>query len=87
MEKRKKVISPDDPLLNIRVDELSREYEAENADPVNNERLDEVHFQLSGLVGKNHLNLLREYTDRLIAQTSIDPCWFYCKGLEDAGKG
>lgn len=87
MEKRQKTIFPDDVLLDNRVDELSQEYEAGNTDLKNSERLDEVHFQISCLLGKKNCYLLREYTDRLLAHASIDQGWFYRKGLEDARRG
>lgn len=86
MEKHKNAISPDNTLLDNRINQLEREYEAENADPQNGERLEEVHSLLLGLLGKSYLPLLREYTDRLLAQAGIDPGWFYCKGLKDAGR-
>ena len=69
-----------------RVNELEKEYEAANSTPENQEKLEELHFQISGLLGKNNLHYLREYTDRLIAQVNKDPDWFYKKGLEDALK-
>lgn len=69
-----------------RVNELEKEYEAANSDPENQVKLEELHFQISGLIGKNNLHYLREYTDRLITQYSIDPGWFYKKGMEDARK-
>jgi hypothetical protein len=67
-----------------RMNELERTYAANNSDPGNLTRLDELRFQISGLIGKNNLNLLREYTDRLIAQYNTDSDWFYQKGVEDA---
>lgn len=67
-----------------RVNELEKEYEAANEDPENQAKLEELHFQLSGLIGKNNLRYLREYTDRLIAQYNTAPEWFYRKGAEDA---
>ena len=67
-----------------RVNELEKEYEAANSDPENQTKLEELHFQISGLIGKNNLHYLREYTDRLIAQVNKDPEWFYKKGMEDA---
>ena len=66
-----------------RMNELERTYAENNSDPGNLSRLDELRFQISGLIGKNNLNLLREYTDRLIAQYNIEPDWFYQKGMED----
>lgn len=69
-----------------RVRALEKEYEAASADPENQAKLEELRFQISGLIGKNNLRVLREYTDRLIAQYSIDPEWFYQKGAEDARK-
>lgn len=69
-----------------RINELEKEYETANTDPENQEKLEELHFQISGLIGKNNLHYLREYTDRLIAQVNKDPEWFYKKGLEDARK-
>ena len=77
---------PDNPLPDDRVDELAKEYDESNADPENSRKLDELHFQISGLLGKNNLNLLREYTDWLIARYNTDSAWFYHKGLEDAGR-
>lgn len=67
-----------------RVNELEKEYAAANSDPENQEKLEELHSQISGLIGKNNLQYLREYTDRLVAQVNEDPDWFYRKGLEDA---
>ena len=67
-----------------RMNELERAYAANNSDQENLEKLDELRFQISGLIGKNNLNLLREFTDRLIAQFNTEPDWFYQKGLEDA---
>lgn len=69
-----------------RVRALEKEYEAASAGPENQAKLEELRFQISGLIGKNNLRVLREYTDRLIAQYSIDPEWFYQKGVEDARK-
>lgn len=76
----------DSAVLERHMNELEKEYEAANADPENTERLEELRFQVSGLIGKNNLNILREYTDRLIAQYNTEPDWFYKKGLEDACK-
>ena len=67
-----------------RMNELERAYAANNSDPENLEKLDELRFQISGLIGKNNLNLLREFTDRLIAQYNTEPDWFYQSGIEDA---
>ena len=67
-----------------RMNELELAYAANNPDSENLEKLDELRFQISGLIGKNNLNLLREYTDRLIAQYNTEPDWFYQKGVEDA---
>lgn len=81
-QKPKKAIA----LPERRMDELEKEYEAENADPENEKKLEELHFQLSGLIGKNNFNILREYTDRLIAQYNTEVGWFYKKGFEDGNK-
>ena len=69
-----------------RIDELEKEYEAAHSDPENQKKLEELYFQLSGLIGKNNRHYLQKYTDRLIARYNIDPGWFYRKGLEDAGR-
>ena len=79
-------IENDSAVSERRVNELEKEYEAANSDPENQEKLEELHFQISGLLGKNNLHYLREYTDLLIAQVNKDPEWFYKKGLEDARK-
>lgn len=84
MKERKNRMPPDDALLDDRVDELAKEYETANADPENQAKLEELHFQISGLIGKNNLHYLREYTDRLIAQYNAAPEWYYRKGVEDA---
>ena len=67
-----------------RIDELEKEYDAAHSDPENQRELEELYFQLSGLIGKNNLHYLQKYTDRLIARYNIDPGWFYRRGREDA---
>ena len=67
-----------------RIDELEKEYDAAHSDPENQRELEELYFQLSGLIGKNNLRYLQKYTDRLIARYNIDPGWFYRRGREDA---
>lgn len=66
-----------------RMAELETAYDAAHADPTNTARLEELRFRLAGLIGRNNLNILREYTDRLIAQYNRDCDWFYQKGRED----
>ena len=69
-----------------RIDGLEQEYDASHSDPENQAELEELYFQLSGLIGKNNLRYLQKYTDRLIARYNIDPGWFYRRGREDAGR-
>lgn len=73
----------DSAVTERREEELEKEYETENKNPENLERLDKLRIQISGLLGKDNLNLLREYTDRLIECCNADTGWFYLKGLED----
>ena len=68
-----------------RIDELEKEYDAVHSDIENQKELEELYFQLSGLIGKNNRHYLQKYTDRLIVRYNIDPGWFYRRGLEDAG--
>lgn len=63
--------------------EIEKEYEEKHADPENLKKLDDLRVQISGMIGKNNLNYLREYTDRLVAQFNKDCDWFYRKGLEE----
>lgn len=81
---RKTTLNP--AVVERREEELEKEYAAENEDPENLQRLEELHVQISGLLGKNNLNLLREYNDRLIAQYNADTGWFYLRGVEDGLK-
>ncbi|HEX3025648.1 MAG TPA: hypothetical protein VHR42_00235 [Clostridia bacterium] len=74
-----------DTLLEKRLNELEREYDSKR-DPVNDLRLEELNFYLSGLLGRNSLHYLREYADLLIARYNTDAGWFYNKGYEDAFK-
>lgn len=67
-----------------RLENLELQYESILDDPENVRQIDELRFKISGLIGKNNLNLLREYTDRLIVLYNIDAGWFYMKGYEDA---
>lgn len=62
--------------------EIEKEYEEKHTDPENLKKLDELRFQISGLIGKNNLNYLREYTDRLVAQFNKDCDWFYPQRAE-----
>jgi hypothetical protein len=66
-----------------RLNELKREYREKHIDPKNDELIDDLYFALSRLIGTNHLKLLREHTDLLIARHKTDPEWFYEKGYED----
>lgn len=63
---------------------LEAAYDAAHADPANAARLEELRFQIAGLIGRNNLHILREYTDRLIVQYNKDCDWFYQEGQEDA---
>lgn len=84
MQKQKKEqAGPDGEQLEQRLTELEREYDSKR-DPVNDLRLEELNFYLSGLLGRNNLHYLREYADLLIARYNTDPGWFYQKGYEDA---
>lgn len=67
-----------------RVDELEKELESTPDLQENQSRSDELYFLISGLLGKNNLNLLREYTDRIIARYNADVAYYYQKGREDA---
>ena len=69
-----------------RVNALEKEYETRKLDCGNADRMEELRIQIAGLIGKNNLNLLREYTDRLIACYNTEADWFYRKGMEDAGR-
>lgn len=79
-------VENDSAVSERRINDLEKEYEAANTDPKNRAKLEELHFQIPGLLGKNNLHYLREYTDRLIAQVNKDPEWFYKKGMEDTRK-
>ena len=69
-----------------RVNDLEKEYETRKLDRDNTQRMEELRAQIAGLIGKNNLNLLREYTDRLIARYNTETDWFYRKGMEDADR-
>ena len=75
-----------DDFLENRVNELEKEYESTRDHLENQQRIDELNFQISGLLGKNNLHILREYTDRLIARFNTDAVYFYRMGREDAEK-
>ncbi|HEX3027104.1 MAG TPA: hypothetical protein VHR42_07750 [Clostridia bacterium] len=82
-ELKSKKIYPKDAGREKRLNELEREYDSKR-DPVNDLRLEELNFYLSGLLGRNNLHYLREYADLLIARYNTDAGWFYNKGYEDA---
>jgi hypothetical protein len=76
--------SDDKDAFESRVNTLEKEYEAATFGDVEAGQIDELFFKLSGLIGRNNLTFLREYTDRLIAHYNNDPGWFYRQGFEDA---
>lgn len=61
------------------IDRLEAEYEVSHRNTENESRINELEFQLAGLIGKNNRYLLREYTDRLIARYNTDVEWYYRK--------
>jgi hypothetical protein len=78
-----KSLSGDDLRRENRVNELKKEYREKHINPKNDELIDDLDFALSRLIGMNHLNLLREFRELLIAQHKTGPEWFYERGYED----